>query len=60
MTFGIWVELKSRLIVKKHSTAAEVQPRQDQEYPRDEWRRRRRQTDRHTEGCVEDVAFFNF
>ena len=49
MTFGIWVELKSRLIVKKHSTAAEVQPRQDQEYPRDEWRRRRRQTDRQTD-----------
>ena len=41
------------------SLDAEVQPRQDQEYPRDEWHRRgRRQT--HTEGCVEEVAFFYF
>ena len=52
------------LITSPHkNTSVVVQPRQDQEYPRDEWRRRvRRQTDRHThthtEGCVEEVAFF--
>ena len=41
------------------SLDAEVQPRQDQEYPRDEWRRRgSRQT--HPEGFLEEVAFFNF
>ena len=46
------------------SVVVEVQPRQDQEYPRDEWCGRGRQTDRqtdthtHTEGCVEEVAFF--
>ena len=38
---------------------AEVQPWQDQKYPRDEWRQLgRRQTDTHTEGYVEEVAFF--
>ena len=37
--------------------SAGVQPQRVQEYPRDEWhRRRRRQT--HTEGCVEEVASF--
>ena len=40
---------------------AEVQPRQDQKCPRNEWRRRgRRQTDTYTDGCVEEVAFFYF
>ena len=40
--------------------AAEVQPWQDQEYPRNEWHRRgRRQTDTYTDGCIEEVAFFN-
>ena len=40
------------------SLVAEIQPQQHQEYPRDEWRRRgRRQTDRHTDSCVEEVAF---
>ena len=37
---------------------AEVQSWQDQEYSRDEWCQQRRQT--HTEGFVEEVAFFNF
>ena len=42
-------------------TLAEVQPRQDQEHPRDEWHRRgRRQTDTLTEGCIEEVALFIF
>ena len=41
------------------SLDAEVQPQQDQEDPRDEWHHRgRRQT--HTEGWVEEVAFFYF
>ena len=41
------------------SLDVEVQPWQDQEYPRNEWHQRgRRQT--HTEGFVEEVAFFLF
>ena len=41
------------------SLDAEVQPWQDQEYPRNEWHQRgRRQT--HTEVWVEEVAFFYF
>ena len=58
--FG-WEDLAKVIGSTTHSLA-KVQPRQDQECPRDEWRWRGRQTDRHThrEGCVEEVAFFYF
>ena len=40
---------------------AEVQPQQDQKYPRDEWRRRgRRQTDTHTQTLSRRGSFFFF
>ena len=38
------------------SVVAEVQPRQDQEYPRDEWRGQGKQTDRQTDTHTQKVA----
>ena len=47
--FDPWIgKIPWRRTWQPTSVSAEVQPRQDQEYPRDEWRRWGRQTDRQT------------
>ena len=58
--FGCFLKRNARAQqAEKSAPAVRIQPQQDQEFPRDEWRRPgRRQT--HTEGSVEEVAFFIF